>query len=282
VADRRRRASPPRSGSPAGDHGDGSVPLLQRSRAAQVPRAASTETGHSSRSSRDRSGPLPAPLGFEVDGKTYWICRRRDRESGFDRSSSIAFRTARPVRPRRRPYRASGVRPPSRAHAPTTRDQWLFVNGRPVKDRALLHASRGPTILCCRGERFPWSCSSWRFLRAGDVNVHPTKRSETCRPRRGHELVRLAVRRALETERPAHPSPDSPAAPRSASRPVKRIPHELGVDLASPRPASGSEPGSATRLFERTESGGIGALVPLAQYRESYSWPPSAARADSR
>lgn len=62
------------------------------------------------------------------------------------------------------------------AHRPTTREQHLFVNGRPVRDRLLLSAVRGAYGDLLPSGRHP---AVVLFLQAPvrevDVNVHPTK-----------------------------------------------------------------------------------------------------------
>jgi DNA mismatch repair protein MutL len=172
------------------------------------------------------------------------------------------------------PYRASGFASRPDFTRPTTRDEWLFVNGRPVKDRALLHAISGAYHTLLPRGRFPLVLL---FLEVpperADVNVHPTKAEvKLADPRAVHELVRLALRRALETERPVAPLTGFSPPPLRLGEPEGGSIFSAGSDrmATSLRPPPGSGPEDTTRLFEPARSGGVGALVPLAQYRESY------------
>jgi DNA mismatch repair protein MutL len=111
------------------------------------------------------------------------------------------------------------------AHRPTAAGIFLFVNGRPVRDRLLRHALlEAYRDILPRG-RFP---SALVFLavppEAVDVNVHPAKwEVRFADPRRVHDLVRGAARSALgsrawlgagaaATETAVRPHPGAPAA----------------------------------------------------------------------
>ncbi|MGE3623639.1 MAG: DNA mismatch repair protein MutL, partial [Bdellovibrionales bacterium] len=85
-------------------------------------------------------------------------------------------------------------------HRPTTRAQYLFVNGRPVRDRVLLSAVRGAYGDVLPSGRHP---AVALFLavppREVDVNVHPTKAEVRFRDAqlvRG--LIVTSIRKALE------------------------------------------------------------------------------------
>lgn len=85
------------------------------------------------------------------------------------------------------------------AHRPTTAEQYLFVNGRPVRDKVLLSAVRGAYGDTLPAGRHP---SVILFLnlpaREVDVNVHPTKaevRFKDSSAVRG--LIVTAIRQAL-------------------------------------------------------------------------------------
>ena len=115
-------------------------------------------------------------------------------------------------------------------HRPTLAGVYLFVNGRPVRDRLLRHALLEVyRDLLPRG-RFP---SAVLFVRvpspAVDVNVHPAKwEVRFADPQWVHRLVRGAVRGAIETRSWLGPAPSGSPGPR------------LGVAVGpSPAPAAG-------------------------------------------
>jgi len=151
------RASPPEIvGHPRGPR-DGSVPLLHAPARRQVPAGASTETGHLVEVvSRTALAHFQRRWDLEVDGKTRTgsVARRRSARAGSkDFGASLSGQL---VPFAKTPdYRASGFASRPELTRPTTRDQWLFVNGRPVKDRALLHAHRGGLPYSAAGGRFP-------------------------------------------------------------------------------------------------------------------------------
>jgi DNA mismatch repair protein MutL len=187
------------------------------------------------------------------------------------------------------------------AHALARRDgQHLFVNGRAVQDRVLLHAvsqAFGNTVP--RG-RYP---SLFLFVECDpswvDVNVHPQKTEVRFRqssivhdrtrdaivsalsdeavvpeltdlrpgvgiPASGAARVSKAVVNFLEREEARNPLHDRPhhAPDHSAKTPVLREP----LPFSAPGPGASPEPSVDRETTPRTEAG----LVPLAQYRESY------------
>jgi DNA mismatch repair protein MutL len=170
--------------------------------------------------------------------------------------------------------RLSGLASVPSVHRPTARDQNLFVNARPVRDRRLLHAvGEAYRSLLPRG-RYPLV---YLFLEipaeAVDINVHPAK-SEVRFLRAGavHDMVREGVRAALgappETSVSQHRATTlrepSPAAPSWVSRP--RPPEPLGraADPVSVDRSTTVEGLETPGLFDRNTFDAI------AQYRDSY------------
>ena len=102
------------------------------------------------------------------------------------------------------PLRVSGLASAPSLSRSTSTDEHLFVNGRPIRDRRILHAvQQAYATLLPRG-RYP---VVYLFLAipAGqvDVNVHPAKAEvRFLRPREVHDLVRQALLGTLGVARP--------------------------------------------------------------------------------
>ena len=110
-------------------------------------------------------------------------------------------------------------------HRPSTRWQFLFVNGRPVRDRQLISAIRAGYLDVMARDKFPFVCL---FLTLDadrvDANVHPTKAEVRFRdPGLVRGLIVSALRNAFATHGPATaradlsrrvstPAPQSPRA----------------------------------------------------------------------
>jgi DNA mismatch repair protein MutL len=154
------------------------------------------------------------------------------------------------------------------------RDEFLYVNERPIRDRRLLHAVHEAYATLLPRGRFP---VVFLFLEIPfdqvDVNVHPAK-AEVRLARAGavHDLVLRGLRATLGVTRPfaslgGHPLALGEASPGWEERPAVSAP-QAAAD-ASVAPAVAATPGTqappAGVLF------GPGAtLAPLAQYEETY------------
>jgi DNA mismatch repair protein MutL len=147
----------------------------------------------------------------------------------------------------------------------TARDQHLYVNGRPIRDRRLLHAIQQAYLTIIPRGRYP---VVYLVLEVPpdevDVNVHPAK-SEVRFLRAGavHDLVREALLAALGAARPFYraAAPTAETSPSPAADAVavgEPEPRDAWSRRRSPPPAE-PEP-----LFETVP------ITPLAQFRDSY------------
>ncbi len=167
------------------------------------------------------------------------------------------------VRSRARGRRASKALPACRpTRAPTRSAQYLFVNGRPVRDKLLLGAVRGAYADYLPRDRHPVVALFVTLdPREVDVNVHPAKTEVRFRDA---GLVRGLIVRALKegarARRPAAPRPTGGGATIAAFRPADRAaPRELGLaQFAGDRPLPRRRPRSGNaRRFRRSRAGGV-------------------------
>jgi len=244
-------------------------------------RAASTETGHvADVVSRIALAHFDRRFLLESDGKTLLDAPPASHRGERVRQifgSGIAAQLV-PFERQAGPYRVSGFASRPDFTRASTRDQWIFVNGRPVRDRGILHAVSGAYHTLLPRGRHPFVLI---FLEVPsdrvDVNVHPAKWEVRLADSGAiHELVRLAIRSSLNEERPvARLEGLAPAPAPAVSRPAA-VPHHPAQSAHSAPAAAATESwefspgaGAATTLFE--EAGrGLRNLVPLGQYRESY------------
>ena len=239
-------------------------------------RAASTETGHvADVVSRIALAHFDRRFLLEADGKTLVdappAAHRGERvRQIFGAGTADAL-----IRFERQagPYRVSGFASRPDFTRSSTRDQWLFVNGRAVRDRGILHAIAGAYHTLLPRGRHPFVLI---FLEVPadrvDVNVHPAKWEVRLADSGAiHEMVRHAIRSALEEERPLArleglvPAPVPAVATSGAGR---RETQSLSGAPSESWEFSAGTPG-ATTLFDAA-GGGPRSLVPLGQYRESY------------
>jgi DNA mismatch repair protein MutL len=244
-------------------------------------RAAGTETSHIADAvSRMAVAHFDRRFHLEADGKTL-LDASPARHRGERIRQVFGEGVAEQLVPFERvsgPYRVSGFSSRPDFTRSSGRDQWLYVNGRSVRDRGILHAIAAAYHTLLPRGRFPFVLL---FLEAPpervDVNVHPAKAEvRLAESSTVHELVRQAIRAALEEHRPVArlqgiepfplriPGADSPVP--GSARELRRGESTHGPagawEFSSPAPASSA-------LFEEPP-GRMNPLIPLAQYRESY------------
>jgi DNA mismatch repair protein MutL len=191
------------------------------------------------------------------------------------------------------PFRISGYVSRPQVQKNNRNSIYLFVNGRLIRDRTLIHA-----ISAAYHNLIPPACYPFALLFVDcdpgevDVNVHPSKTE--VRFRHGsfvHDLVRDSLRETLIAARPAPsaPMPVSPlfVSPGAHAQPAADLPYseftqaleDMRFDearnvLPGAPPALPGEFGRQT-FPDASQSGGAPPAVPLAQqYSQQYSMRP--------
>ncbi|MEE9292087.1 MAG: DNA mismatch repair endonuclease MutL [Acidobacteriota bacterium] len=170
--------------------------------------------------------------------------------------------------------RVRGLASVPTVHRSTSRDESLYVNGRPVRDRRLLHAVQAAYAGRLPRGRYP---IAYLFVEIPpdevDVNVHPTK-SEVRFVRSGavHDLVRDALIQGLQGESAGiDPLPAGTVLRENPQAPAWVVPARGRSGDSTMATGSGSAEGPrSTPVLEPA-----GLLEPvlidaLAQYRDSY------------
>ncbi len=120
-------------------------------------------------------------------------------------SEAIAQFRAEPGEPAARTYRLTGFISPPQVHKSNRNSIFIFVNGRLIRDRLLLHAISSAYYNLMPPAAFPFAllfieCEAGEV----DVNVHPSKTEVRFRHQSFvHDFVRDTIRERLMESRPA-------------------------------------------------------------------------------
>jgi DNA mismatch repair protein MutL len=137
------------------------------------------------------------------------------------------------------------------AATPGFRRAYLFVNGRPFRDPALLKAADRGYRTTIAGRQRPWLFLFFQVRDASvDVNVHPAKLEVRFRnPNLVQEAVEEAVRRALAGAESGATMNAQLAPPRMEVREPRSQGGEKGPSGTSREPHAGKRPESQMALF---------------------------------
>ncbi len=198
-----------------------------------------TEASHCVEAVRRHALARP-DVGFSVwqDGRVTVQWRATSPEQRLADVMGSAFVThSRPLHASVGPLQLSGRIGQPEAARSRADHQYLFINGRFVRDRLIAHAVRSAYEDQLHGNRQP---SYVLFLQiapnAVDVNVHPTKIEVRLRDGRAvHQAVRRAVDEALAPTRAAPADPSALPAPASDRPGGASV--QASLTLVAPRPA---------------------------------------------
>jgi DNA mismatch repair protein MutL len=200
-----------------------------------------TEYGHCDEMFRRMTLARP-DVAFTLahNGRSHWNLKPADPEARIGAVLGEEFRDASlALEEAAGRLRLSGLAALPAYSRPGRDAQYVFVNGRFVRDRLLAHALREAYRDVLHEERFP---AFVLFLELDpelvDVNVHPTKIEVRFRePQAVHRFVFHALERALAAGR----QPSGAAAPLRAEAPQPaRAQGGLGLGVAQPVPAYGA------------------------------------------
>ncbi len=226
-----------------------------------------TELAHALEAVRRHALARP-DVGFAVwhEGRlvAQWRAGPRDQRLA-DVLGADFLQASRPVDSALGPLTLMGRAGQPEAARSRTDQQFLFVNGRFVRDRLISHAVRSAYEDQLHGSRQP---AYVLFLQIEpelvDVNVHPTKIEVRFRDGRAvHQAVQRAVEQALAPTRAGH-LVTSGTAPDTTAAPPERV--AVAGDPA-PGPAPGLAPGPGSSLAPGPASS---PSAPLA----AASWTP--------
>ena len=185
-------------------------------------------------------------------------------------SEAIAEFRREPDEPSTRTFRLSGFVSRPQVQKANRNSIFIFVNGRLIRDRLLLHALSAAYHNLMPAACFPFALL---FLECDceevDVNVHPSKTEVRFRHQSFvHDFVRDAVRERLIESRPAPTFAVTPAAPpfavTPAPQPAAQLPYSEFSQMIQNEPALEEAPEAPSQLPQPSQE----LASPLPQWPE--------------